>query len=133
MRLNAAKRYALEMVRGIRPGRVLVDPISNLLAAGTLSEVNSMMLRLIDFLKMRTITTKFTDQIRAHLTGVVTEEEIPSLFDTWLLLRDREAGDEHYTTLQIIKSRGIAHSKRVCEFLLTDNGIRLNPLTRDRI
>jgi hypothetical protein len=30
MRLNAAKQYALEIVRGIRPGRVLVDPIGNL-------------------------------------------------------------------------------------------------------
>jgi hypothetical protein len=30
MRLNAVKRYALEMVRGVRPGRVLTDPIRNL-------------------------------------------------------------------------------------------------------
>jgi len=30
MRLNQAKRYAFEMVRGIRPGRVLTDPIANL-------------------------------------------------------------------------------------------------------
>ena len=30
MRLNAAKQYALEMVRGIRPGRVLADPIGYL-------------------------------------------------------------------------------------------------------
>jgi circadian clock protein KaiC len=73
----------------------------------------------------------FTDQTHAQAVGVITEEEIPSLFDTWLLLRDREVADEHYNTLLIFKSRGIAHSKRVYEFLLTDNGIRLKPLTRD--
>ena len=121
------------LIDEFRPTVVIVDPMPTLTDVGSAQQAKSVITRLIDFLKIRTITTKFTDQIRAHLTGVVTEEEIPSLFDTWLLLRDREAGDEHYTTLQIIKSRGIAHSKRVCEFLLTDNGIRLNPLTRDRI
>ena len=30
MNLSPAKRYALEMVRGIRPGRVLADPIKYL-------------------------------------------------------------------------------------------------------
>ena len=30
MKLPAAKKYALEMVRGIRPGRVVADPIGDL-------------------------------------------------------------------------------------------------------
>jgi hypothetical protein len=30
MKLPAAKKYALEMVRGIRPGRVVIDPIGDL-------------------------------------------------------------------------------------------------------
>jgi hypothetical protein len=30
MKLPAAKRYALEMVKGIRPGRVVTDPIGDL-------------------------------------------------------------------------------------------------------
>jgi KaiC len=41
---------------------------------------------------------------------------------------DREVADERCHTLLIFKSRGIAHSKRACEFLLTDNGIRLKSL-----
>ena len=30
MKLPAAKRYALEMIRGIRPGRIVTDPIGDL-------------------------------------------------------------------------------------------------------
>ena len=30
MKLSAAKRYALEMIRGIRPGRIVTDPIGDL-------------------------------------------------------------------------------------------------------
>ena len=30
MKLPAAKKYALEMVKGIRPGRVVTDPIGDL-------------------------------------------------------------------------------------------------------
>jgi hypothetical protein len=30
MKLNAAKKYAIEMVRGVRPGRVVADPIAEL-------------------------------------------------------------------------------------------------------
>ncbi|MCM2358416.1 MAG: circadian clock protein KaiC [Geobacteraceae bacterium] len=118
------------LIEEFRPAVVIVDPMPTLTDVGSAQQAKSVITRLIDFLKMRAITTMFTDQTRAQTIGVVTEEEIPSLFDTWLLLRDREVDDERFNTLLIFKSRGIAHSKRVCEFLLTDNGIRLKPLTR---
>jgi circadian clock protein KaiC len=119
------------LIEDFRPEVVIVDPMPTLTDVGSAQQAKSVITRLIDFLKMRAITTMFTDQTRAQVIGVGTEEEIPSLFDTWLLLRDREVADEHYNTLLIFKSRGIAHSKRVYEFTLTDNGIRLKPLTRD--
>jgi circadian clock protein KaiC len=119
------------LIEEFKPAVVIVDPMPTLTDVGSAQQAKSVITRLIDFLKMRAITTMFTDQTRAQTIGVVTEEEIPSLFDTWLLLRDREVDDERYNTLIIFKSRGIAHSNRVCEFLLTDNGIRLKSLTRD--
>jgi hypothetical protein len=30
MKLNAAKRYAIEMIKGIRPGIIITDPIKHL-------------------------------------------------------------------------------------------------------
>ena len=45
--------------------------------------------------------------------------------DTWLLLRDIELGGERNRSLYILKSRGMAHSNQLREFLLTDQGVDL--------
>ena len=45
--------------------------------------------------------------------------------DTWLLLRDIELGGERNRSLYILKSRGMAHSNQLREFLLTDRGVDL--------
>jgi circadian clock protein KaiC len=119
------------LIEELLPAVVIVDPMPTLTDIGSAQQSKSVITRLIDFMKMRSITTIFTDQAHTQSVNVTTKEETPSLFDTWLLLRDREVADEHYNTLLIFKSRGIAHSKRVYEFLLTDNGIMLKPLTRD--
>jgi circadian clock protein KaiC len=46
--------------------------------------------------------------------------------DTWLLLRDIEVGAERNRAIYILKSRGMAHSNQIREFLITSSGIRLN-------
>ena len=43
--------------------------------------------------------------------------------DTWLLLRDIESGGERNRGFYVLKSRGMAHSNQIREFLLTDRGI----------
>ncbi len=48
---------------------------------------------------------------------------VSSLMDTWLLLRDIEIGGERNRGLYILKSRGMAHSNQIREFLLSDRGI----------
>jgi circadian clock protein KaiC len=45
--------------------------------------------------------------------------------DTWLQLEDIEKSGEHNRGLFILKSRGMAHSNQIREFLLTDRGIDL--------
>jgi len=45
--------------------------------------------------------------------------------DTWLLLRDIELNGERNRGLYILKSRGMAHSSQIREFILTKNGIKL--------
>jgi circadian clock protein KaiC len=45
--------------------------------------------------------------------------------DTWLLLRDIEIGGERNRGMYILKSRGMAHSNQIREFLLTDHGVEL--------
>ena len=125
--------YGLEMhlvtfhklIEEFNPQVFIVDPISNLSAAGTASEVKSILTRLIDYLKMKKISTFLTDI--THFGGSLehTSEEISSLIDTWLLLRDIELNGERNRGLSILKSRGMAHSKQIHEFLLTNQGIGL--------
>jgi len=45
--------------------------------------------------------------------------------DTWILLRNIETGGERNRALYILKSRGMAHSNQVREFVLSDKGIDL--------
>src|SRR5262249_37871548 len=54
-----------------------------------------------------------------------TDVAISSLVDTWLLLRDIELGGERNRAMYVLKSRGMAHSNQIREFLLTDRGIQL--------
>ena len=53
------------------------------------------------------------------------EAAISSLVDTWLVLRDLESNGERNRGLHILKSRGMAHSNQVREFVLSDSGIQL--------
>ena len=114
-----------KMINEFNPQVFIVDPISNLSAAGTTAEVKSILTRLIDYLKMKNITTFLTDL--THFIGNLehTSEEISSLIDTWLLLRDIELNGERNRGLYILKSRGMAHSNQIQEFLLTNDGIGL--------
>lgn len=50
---------------------------------------------------------------------------VESLIDTALLVRALEGNGEHNRVLSVLKSRGMAHSNQVREFLLTDRGIEL--------
>jgi len=113
------------MLEEFHPDVFIVDPISNLSAAGSEAEVKSILTRLIDYLKMKKITTFLTDLTRTEDNLEHTSEEISSLIDTWLLLRDIELNGERNRGLYILKSRGMAHSNQIQEFLLTDLGIDL--------
>ena len=116
------------VLQEFRPAVVVLDPISTLTDVGSVRQSKSIITRLIDFLKMHQITAMFTDLMHEEKISVATEEEISSLIDTWILLRDVEKNYERFRTLLILKSRGMAHSNKVCQFLMTDNGIRLKPL-----
>ena len=116
------------VLQEFRPAVVVLDPISTLTDVGSVRQSKSIITRLIDFLKMHQITAMFTDLMHEEKISVATEEEISSLIDTWILLRDVEKNYERFRTLLILKSRGMAHSNKVCKFLMTDNGIRLSPL-----
>jgi circadian clock protein KaiC len=113
------------MVDDFKPSVVIVDPITNLVTIGVQSDVKSMLTRLIDYLKMEGITSLFTNLTHIGPGLETTEAEISSLMDTWILLRDIEIGGERNRGLYVLKSRGMAHSNQIREFLITSKGIDL--------
>ncbi|NJD76200.1 MAG: circadian clock protein KaiC [Candidatus Methanoperedens sp.] len=123
LEMHLVKMYKL--VNEFKPKVVIMDPVTNLISIGSETEVKSMLSRLIDFLKASQITALFTNLSHAGGALEQTEFGISSLMDTWLLLRDIEIGGERNRGLYILKSRGMAHSNQIREFLLTGRGIDL--------
>jgi circadian clock protein KaiC len=113
------------IIRQFKPAVVFVDPISNMISAGTVNEIKSTLMRLIDFLKKNKITAMFTSLTSGTDYLEHTDVGISSLMDTWLVLRDIEIEGERNRGLYVLKSRGMAHSNQIREFLLTDRGIDL--------
>ena len=125
--------YGLEMhlvsmhkeIDRFRPSVAIVDPISNLVTAGTPREVAAMLTLLIDFLKTEGITGFFTVLTENGGRLETSDVGISSLIDTWMLVRDIEVSGERNRGLYVLKARGMNHSNQIREFLLSNKGIRL--------
>ncbi|GAB3290232.1 circadian clock protein KaiC [Hymenobacter humi] len=114
------------LVKEFKPDAVVIDPITNLITVGNIAEVRSMLTRLIDFLKVSGITAYFTALVSGRgQQQEMTDEGVSSLVDTWISVRDLEGVGERNRGLSILKSRGMAHSNQVREFLVTDRGVQL--------
>jgi circadian clock protein KaiC len=112
-------------VIAFEPQVVIVDPWNSFIVGDNSTEVKSMLMRLVDYLKMNLITGLFTSLTSGDGAPERTDVGISSLIDTWLLLRDIEIGGERNRGLYVLKSRGMAHSNQIREFLLTDHGVEL--------
>ena len=125
--------YGLEMhlasmrkeVDRFQPAVVVVDPISNLVAAGRPREVTAMLTLLIDYLKTEGITGFFTVLTENGGRLETSDVGISSLIDTWMLARDIEISGERNRGLYVLKSRGMNHSNQIREFVLSSKGIKL--------
>ena len=125
--------YGLEMhlvamyklIKQFKPHAVVLDPITNLITVGTVSEVKAMLIRLIDFLQEEQITVMFTALTLNNAVTEQTDEGVSSLVDAWMLVRDIEYNGERNRGMYIMKSRGMKHSNQVREFIITDKGLDL--------
>jgi len=128
--LNGLELHLLtlqKIIREFKPTTIIIDPISNLITVGSEFEVRSMLVRLIDMLKVNNITALFTSLNKQNdtLRPDMAEESVSSLVDTWVTVRDMEGIGERNRGIFIIKSRGMGHSNQVREFVITSSGIKL--------
>lgn len=125
--------YGLEMhlavthkaVNAFKPDIVIMDPINSFILGDKENEVKTMLMRIVDFLKGNQITALFTSLTSTESALESSDVGISSLIDTWLLLRDIELNGERNRGMYVLKSRGMANSNQIREFILTDNGIKL--------
>ena len=125
--------YGLEMhlavthkaVNAFKPEIVIMDPINTFILGDKENEVKTMLMRIVDFLKGNQITALFTSLTSTESALESSDVGISSLIDTWLLLRDIELNGERNRGMYVLKSRGMANSNQIREFILTDNGVKL--------
>ena len=125
--------YGLEMhlvaihkiIKKFKPRVIILDPISSLIGAGNLREVKAMIIRLIDFLQVEQITVMFTALTLTNIVNEQMDEGLSSMVDTWLVVRDIELNGERNRGMCIRKSRGMNHSNKIREFVISDHGLDL--------
>jgi circadian clock protein KaiC len=110
------------------PTVTVIDPITNLTSIGTGSSIRATLTRLIDAMKTRKITALFTSLTEGGESAEATNVGISSLMDTWILVRNLEVGGKRIRGLYVLKSRGVAHSNEIREFVLSSEGIDLRDL-----
>ncbi len=108
-----------------KPSVVVLDPISNFMSGSDKAPVKSMLIRMVDYLKTRQITTLLTHLSNSEQHPESTEQRVSSIMDTWILLRDLERDGLRRSALYVLKSRGMPHSRAMVGFNLTDSGIYL--------
>jgi circadian clock protein KaiC len=117
-------RWCVKLTNDFQPGTVIMDPITNLSIVASHNEVKSVLMRLVDFFKNRQITSLHTNLTHTRELETTTTG-VSSLMDTWLLLLSVESSGERNRIFHILKSRGMAHSNQMREFVITDRGINL--------
>jgi circadian clock protein KaiC len=112
-------------VETFAPAAVILDPIGTFLSAGAEEEAFTMLVRLIDMLKGRGVTIMLSNLTHGGDALEQTRIAVSSMVDTWLLLKQLETNGERNRCLYVLKSRGMAHSNQIREFLITSHGIDL--------
>jgi circadian clock protein KaiC len=115
----------LKKIDSANPQSIVLDPLTSFVTAGSIVDAQAMMVRLVDTLKERGITSFFTSVTHGGEAMEATELGMSSLMDTWLLVKQEETDGERNRLLYVLKSRGMSHSNQVREFLITGEGIQL--------
>ena len=116
------------------PSAVVIDPLTSLIGQAEESEIQSMLTRMIDALKSKSITGVFTSLVSSTAANDTSGEiGVSSLIDTWIVVRELEEnkGNKRTRGLYIAKSRGTGHSNDIHKLVFSGDGIDLQPMDDD--
>ena len=120
-----------KILQDFKPSAVVIDPLTSLIGQAEQSEIQSMLTRMIDALKSKSITGVFTSLVASTASNDTSGEiGVSSLIDTWIVVRELEEamGKRRTRGLYIVKSRGTGHSNDVQKMTFSDAGIHLQPM-----
>jgi circadian clock protein KaiC len=115
------------LIQKFNPRLVVIDPVSSLARGATPFDVSALLMRQIYYLKSAGITAVMT---MLNEQGGLEHpiQSISSLVDTWVQVVMLEAFGERNRGIYVLKSRGMAHSNQIREFLLSDSGVEMIPV-----
>ena len=114
------------LMREHRPRCVVIDPLSSITKAGSLTTARAVANRLIYFIKDEHVTLMVTSINEGDDPTVeATELQVSAIADTWIHLSYMISAGERNRLLTVIKSRGTWHSNQVRELLLDEEGVHL--------
>jgi circadian clock protein KaiC len=115
------------LIQKFAPTLVVIDPVSSLARGATAFDVSAMLMRQVYYLKSAGITAVMT--VLNEETGLQQAiMNISSLVDTSLEVVIMEGLGERNRGVYVLKSRGMAHSNQIREFLLSDIGVDVVPV-----
>ena len=123
-----------KVLEQFNPSAVVIDPLTSLIGQAEESEIQSMLTRMIDALKSKSITGVFTSLVSSTAANDTSGEiGVSSLIDTWIVVRELEEnkGNKRTRGLYIAKSRGTSHSTDVHRLIFSNDGIDLQPMADD--
>jgi circadian clock protein KaiC len=134
-------QYGIEMhllimqnlIMSFQPSAVVIDPISNLISVAVIADIKLMFMRLLDTLKTSGITTLSTNLTSGGKYFESTEIGLSSAMDTWIVMKNREKKHRRERCIEIIKSRGMAHTSKIHTFEITGTGIELSRVQDDKL
>ena len=102
----------MHLVQDQKPDVIVVDPLSALEGGGSLAQANTMVLRLVDYLKMAGATTLYLsvqDDEKANLN-------ISSLMDSWIIIKNVQR-ERDLERRSLSSNRGACRIRRMSERL----------------
>lgn len=119
----------MEEVINFEPKHFIVDAISACERIGGKEASFDYLMRLINFLKERGITTILTNQTSDKKTHMeISGNGISSMIDILVFIKYSYSKKEINRTIQILKARGSKHSNKIYGFKIVDTGIEIYDL-----
>ncbi|MBC7364223.1 MAG: circadian clock protein KaiC [Candidatus Aminicenantes bacterium] len=126
---TGAEEHLLNLINAVdqfNPQHVVIDAISACSRMGGTQAAYEYLMRALNLLKERGITILLVNQTsgskaQLELSGI----GISSMIDTVIFLSYVHGEGETNRTIQVLKSRGSAHSNQIRECLITDEGIKI--------